>query len=220
MKPAVMHANIMAAVLLLAVSGAALAQAPNMSVPTAHAPVGPVKPGAVRVTTRAPEPDKWAVMNGPGRRIFKCKPLACADQDTVSFFFSKSPTSKPDPKALQKYANVDLPKTMRATAAARTVLQQVPQRVDTLTAKTDTLKGFPAVLNETRYSFGKTSAFIDTAIIFAGPVMIRVASVSPDRDLAKSSLDAFVGAMTIVQGPPPTHPGPAPVKPANENMSL
>jgi hypothetical protein len=40
------------------------------------------------------------------------------------------------------------------------------------------------------------------AIVFAGPVMIRVFSTSQNRDWAKKSLDQFVEVMNIEEGPP------------------
>jgi hypothetical protein len=120
-------------------------------------PAVPIKPGDVRVGTRAP-PGDWDVQIAPNRsqRVYKCKPLACPDAETVSFTFSKSPTAKPNPKALEKYAAVDLPKTMRALAAARTVMQDVPQQIETLSSKAATVKGYPAVVNETKFTYGKT----------------------------------------------------------------
>src|ERR1700722_12563820 len=75
----------------------------------AQAPVDdltkPIKPGAVRVTTKAPEPDKWLGQRSPNGmvRSFKCKELACPDATTVTISFAKSPTRHPDPQALEKF---------------------------------------------------------------------------------------------------------------------
>jgi len=174
----------------------------------------PIKPGGVRVATRAPEPDKWdsqSATNG-SQRIFKCKPLACPDPQTVSFNFSKSPTRTPDPKALEKFAKVDLPKSIRAMGAAREVLSDGTEKIETLVSKTATLKGYPSVVNESRLSRGKSQAYVQTAIIFAGPVMIRVQATSSNRELAQTSLDQFIEAMRIEEGPPlpPNPANPAP----------
>jgi len=177
-------------------------------------PGSPIKPGEVRVGTRAP-PGDWDVQVAPNRsqRVYKCKPLACPDVETVSFTFSKSPTAKPNPKALEKYAVVDLPKTMRALAAARTVMQDLPQQIETLSSKTATVKGYPAVVNETKFTYGKTVNYYQITIIFAGPVMIRMHSWSPDRELSKKTSDAFLELMQITEGPPlqpRASPAPAP----------
>ena len=178
----------------------------------------PVKPGAVRVTTKAPDPDKWDAqksVNG-ATRIFKCKPLACSDAEIITILFAKSPTRHPDPQALDKLAKVDLPKNIRAADAAREVLSDGDAKVDTLTSKTTTLKTYPAVVNESRFTQAKAVVYFNTALIFAGPVMIRVQSVSQNRDLAQRTLNEFVDVMKIEEGPPlapgaaePSNPVPA-----------
>ena len=71
-----------------------LAQAPNTppqapqnpSTQPPGADQSPLKPGSVRVTTRAPEPEKWLVQNDVKnkRRLFTCKPLACADKVAIA----------------------------------------------------------------------------------------------------------------------------------------
>ena len=165
----------------------------------------PLKPGSVRVTTRAPEPDKWnAQKSADGRRrVFKCKPLACSDPQTVAFKFMKSPTRHPNPQALEKFAKVDLPKSIRAASAAREVLSDGAEKIETLVSKTATLKGYPSVLNESKLSRAKSTTYLQTAIIFAGPMMIRVQSASPDQKLSQQALAQFIDVMRIEEGPPP-----------------
>jgi hypothetical protein len=164
----------------------------------------PLKPGGVRVTTRAPDADKWDGQKSANgmQRVFKCKPLACADAEIVTIVFSKSPTRHPDPEALEKLAKTDLPKSLHAADAAREVLADGDAKLETLSSKTATLKGYPAVVNETRLSQGKVSIYVNTAIIFAGPLMIRLQSSSKNRALAQKSLNEFVEAMKIEEGPP------------------
>jgi hypothetical protein len=184
----------------------------------------PIKPGAVRVITKAPEPDKWTSQRSPNGavRLFKCKQLACPDATTVTIIFSKSPTRHPDPKALEKLAKVDLPKSMRALDAAREILTDGAEKVETVTSKTATLKGYPAVVSENKFSRGKTATYLDVAIVFAGPMMIRLNSISQDRDFAKKTLDQFVEVMNIEEGPPlETSPVPTPgAKPVDSKNSI
>ena len=193
-----MKAHIVATALgaLVIAAGPCLAQPDAASRPAA--------PGSVRVTTKAPEPDKWnAQKNANGtQRIFKCKPLACSEPQTVAFTFSKSPARHPDPKALEKFAKEDLPKSIRAAGAAREVLSDGAEKIETLTSQTATLKGYPSVVNESKISRGKSDTYIQIAIIFAGPIMIRVQSSSPDRELAKKALNDFIEIMQIEEGPP------------------
>jgi hypothetical protein len=181
-------------------------------------PTGPVKPGAVRVITKAPEPDKWTAQRSPDGnvRVFKCRELACPDVTTVTIMFSKSPTRHPDPKALEKLAKVDLPKSMRALDAARGILSDGAEKVETVSSKTATLKGYPAVVSENKFSKGKTASYLDIAILFAGPMMIRLNVISQDHDFAKKTLDQFVETMKIEEGPPlEASPTPSPTPGAN-----
>ena len=177
------------------------------------------RPGSVRVTTKAPEADKWDVQSTTdgSKRLFKCKPLACPDAQVVTFTFQKSPTGTIDPKALEKFATVDLPKSMRAASAARAVLADNEEKIETLASKTTSLKGYPSVFNETKITRGKSSTYYDTDIIFAGPVMIRVESASPNRDLAAKALNDFVEVMQIIEGPAPARPG-LPGPPATRSL--
>jgi hypothetical protein len=204
---------------IFAAALAALAMAPGICFGQISGDQGPVKPGSVRVTTRAPEPGKRDLASAGAQRVFKCKPLACSDAQTVSFMFQKSPTRHPDPQALEKYAKIELPKRTRALAAALGVLSEGAQKVDTLGSGTAMLKGYPSVFNETQFSQGKASIFVHTAIIFAGAAMIRIDSRSPNRELAKKSLDEFIEAMQIVEGPP-LPPGGVPRPPAATTKSL
>lgn len=176
----------------------------------------PIKPGGVRVFTRSPELGKWDVqtLNNGAKRVFRCKPLGCPSPQTIIFTFTKSPTRKPDPTALEKYAKVDFPKSLRAFLAAQEVMTEKNFRIETLTAKTATVKGYPAVINQSRLTGGKVTSYVDTTILFAGPLMIRIESSSFNRDLAQKSLQEFIEVMTITEGPPlqpPSTPTPAPV---------
>jgi hypothetical protein len=92
-------------------------------------------------------------------------------------------------------------------------------------SKTATLKGYPAVVSENKVSKGKTATYVDMDIVFAGPVMIRVISVSQNRDFAKKTLDEFVEAMRIEEGPPSpppteTTPGAKPAPGESQNNSI
>jgi hypothetical protein len=180
---------------------------PPNAPPSAANPVAPLQPGGVRITTGVPEPDKWngrKSANGM-QRLFQCKPLACSESETVAIGFSKSPTRHPDPQALDKLAKVDLPKSIQATHAANAA-HQAPtnsaDQVDTLSSKAAVLKAYPAVINESKFTRAELVTYVDTALIFAGPVMIRVESASQNRDLAQKSLNDFVDVMKIEEGPP------------------
>jgi hypothetical protein len=207
-----MKAHILATVLcvLMASTGSSWAQTGRETSPSA--PSAPIKPGSMRVTTKAPEPDKWEALslNNGTRRIFKCKPLACPDPQSVIFIFSKSPTRHPDPKGLERFAKEELPKSIRAASAAREVMSNGEEKAETLASDIATLKSYPSVINETKLSRNKSDTYVQTAIIFAGALMVRIQSSSPNRDLAKKALAEFLDVMRIEEGPPAPPPGSPP----------
>ncbi|MEA2865887.1 MAG: hypothetical protein QOE39_602 [Bradyrhizobium sp.] len=192
---------------------------PSPSVPQSQAqppldPTKPIPPGGIRIITRNPDPGKWGFVPGVqanASRTFNCKPLACADAARVIITNLRSPTRNPDPQALEKFAKVDFPKAIRAQNAAQDVLSDGANKIETLSSKTARLKDYPAVLNETKFTAGKKVVFINTAIIFAGPSMLKLASISPNKELAQKSLDEFVAAVDIKEGPP--LPAPSMPKP-------
>jgi hypothetical protein len=207
-----MKAHILATALcvLMASAGLSWAQTGGDTIPPA--PLAPIKPGSMRVTTKAPEPDKWEALslNSGTRRIFKCKPLACPDPQSVIFTFSKSPTRHPDPKALERFAKEELPKSIRAASAAREVMSNGEEKAETLASDTATLKSYPSVINETKLSRNKSETYVQTAIIFAGALMVRIQSSSSNRELAKKALAEFLDVMRIEEGPPAPPPGTPP----------
>ena len=182
--------------------------------PPPTAVVKPIPPGGVQIVTRAPDPGKWDAVVDPktGTRTFACKPLACADVSRVVISFSRSPTRSPDPDALEKFAKVDLPKSIAAGNAAQSIMSDGANKLETLSGKTAKLKNYPAVLNETKMTMGKKVVFIETAIIFAGPSMMKFTSLSPNQHLAQKSLNEFVETTVIREGPP-VPPGGQPGQP-------
>ena len=67
----------------------------------------------------------------------------------------EKPDLHPDPKALEKFAKDDLPKSIRAAGAAREVMSDGTDKIETLASETATLKGYPSVVNESKISRGK-----------------------------------------------------------------
>jgi hypothetical protein len=166
----------------------------------------PLKPGAFRLKLRPPEPAKWTVQRDSktAKTHYTCKPLACPDNLRVSISASRSPTRNPNPEALEKLATVDLPKAAKAASAAREIISDGAEKIETVTSETAVLQGFPAVRNLTKYSRASSTVFKSTTLIFAGPAVIRVEATSPSETLVKDTVDAFVGAMQFEEGPPAT----------------
>jgi hypothetical protein len=174
----------------------------------------PAKPGTFQLRAKAPEPGKWNVQRDgkSTSTIYDCKPLACADKVRVVLTASRSPTRNPDPQALEKLAKIDLPKAARAASAAREIMSDGAEKVETVVSETAQFHGYPSVVNETKYSRPNSTTYKGTVIIFAGPAMIRVEATSPDQALMKKSLADFIRVMEFEQGPP------APKKPAGTTL--
>jgi hypothetical protein len=189
--------------LLVFACGPAAAQAESKS--------APAKPSTTfQLRAKPPEPDKWIAKrdgNNP-RTTYDCKPLACPDKIRVTISAGKSPTRNPDPQALEKLATVDLPKAARAASASREVMSDGAEKIETLRSETTKFHGYPAVINETRYSRPNSSVYKGIAIIFAGPAMVRVEATSPDQALMQKTLDDFIRVMEFDQNAP----APAPAK--------
>ena len=163
----------------------------------------PPKSVTIRIVTNAPDPKKWNVgKTADGtKRVFSCKPLACAAPEAVVFTFQKGQMTPPTPEWLEKYATVELPKIIRAASASRAVMTGQSEKIETLFSKTATLKDYPSALNETKITHGLEVVYVELAIVFAGPIVVRIESKSSSRDLAKNSLQGFVQELQIVETP-------------------
>jgi hypothetical protein len=192
---------------------AALCPPPGLAQAAGDQDHAPPKSVTVKIVTNAPDPKKWNVgKTADGtKRVFSCKPLACAAPETVVFSFRKGQMTPPAADWLETYATVELPKTIRAAAASRAVMTGQSEKIETLFSKTATLKDYPSALNETKITQGLAVVYVELAIIFAGPIIVQIESKSPSRDLAKNSLQGFVQELQIVEtpGPPPGTAGPA-----------
>ncbi len=171
----------------------------------------PVVSNSVQITSRPPDPEKWVSKTDPktGTRVFICKPLACPDSARVNLVNRRSPTRNPDPKALEKFAKIDFPKSLQSNSAPVDDLGQGNgngRRVETLAAATTTLKGYPGVSNESKITSGDKVVYLNVAIIFAGPAMIQMSALSPDREFSQKILAQFVELLIIKDAPPGTAP--------------
>jgi hypothetical protein len=201
-----MHGLAVPAFLLcgvLAASPAAFAQSSERSEAKPES-----KSRTIQLRAKNPDPAKWT-----GRRdgqnprtIYDCKQGACATRVRVIISASKGPTKPVTEKALEKLAREDLPKAARAANAAREIMTDGAEKIETLASEPVRLHGFPAVLNETGYSRATVTVYKGTAIIFAGPAMVRVEATSSDRALMKKSLEEFIRVMEFEEREPTKKP--------------
>jgi hypothetical protein len=158
----------------------------------------PINPGGVRITVRNPLLGNWDCR----AQVCTCKPLACAASSQVRYHTAPSPARKPDPQALERFAKVDVPKQIMAANAAQGVLSDGKDKFEMLGTKVSNHLGYPSVLSETTFTRDKKVVYLATAMIFAGPALVTVTSVSPDRAVAMKSLNDLIRAMSIEEGPP------------------
>lgn len=184
----------------------AMAQAPAPASPQQEKELPPITPGGARITVRNPLQGNW-ICKGTS---CQCKPLACAAESVVRYTTAPTPARRPNQQALEKFAAVEIPKRFEAMNAATSIMSDGKRKVEMLASAVSKYLGYSAVLSEARVSTEATNAtktvFITTAYIFAGPVLLSVQSISPDRTVAMDSLNTFINAMTVEEGPP----GPAP----------
>jgi hypothetical protein len=156
-----------------------------------------LKPGAVRITTRNPLPGNW-VCQASG---CYCKELACGEAAHVTYSSAPTPARQPDPKALEKFAKIEMPKRVTAANAAQQVLSEGKTKVSFLSSKVTTHLGYPSVLSETKVATEKGTGFVIYAMVFIGPVLVTIKSTSKDRAVAMNSLNAYVETMSVEEGP-------------------
>jgi hypothetical protein len=185
----------LACLVALSVAPPALAQAPGSA--------EPLKPGAFRLKVRPPEPAKWNVQRDAKttRTLYTCKPLACPDALRVSVFAARSPMRSPNPEDLERLATIDLPKAAHTASAAREISPDGVEKIETVVSETAKYHGFPAVNNLTRYSKADAVVFKATALIFAGPAMIRIEATSTAENLVKETMAGFIAGMQFEEGP-------------------
>ena len=143
------------------------------------------------------------------QRIFKCKPLACPDPQTVVVHLLQ----KPDPASRSQGAGAicqgrSAQEHPRRQRRPRGHVRRRRRRSETLISETATLKGYPSVINETKLSRDKSETYVETAIIFAGALMIRVQSSSPNRELAQEGAGSSSSTVMRIEEGPPAPPTP------------
>jgi hypothetical protein len=185
----------LACLVALSLGSPALAQTPGNA--------EPLKPGAFRLKVRPPEPGKWNVQRDAKttRTFYTCKPLACTDALRVSVSAARSPMQTPKPEDLERLASIDLPKAAHAASAAREVSPDGVEKIETVVSETAKYHGYPAVSNLTKYSKADAVVFKATALIFAGPAMIRIEATSTVETLVKETMAGFIAGMQFEEGP-------------------
>jgi hypothetical protein len=157
----------------------------------------PERPGTA-LDLRNPDPAKWAGRSLPHLHasVWSCRPLACADGAVVVIQTTRAPTRDPDPRALQKLAKI-LPAQTQAHNAVLEIASDGNESIQTLSSRVTKLKGYPAILTETkRLGRGKPTYTI-TGHIFVGMIHAKLISQSVEHADAKRHFDDFLAVMAV-----------------------
>jgi tRNA threonylcarbamoyladenosine modification (KEOPS) complex Pcc1 subunit len=168
----------------------------------------PVAPGATRIRVTNPDREKWTQVvrqgapDGSVREGFACKVLACPDPANVIVTTRRSPTARPDPKALEKLAKEQIPKLVQAENLQLQVRSDNKAKVESLSSQVVKVEGYPAVFSESKLTVLDRSRFVAINMVFAGRVMLTIRAEAGDRATAKAATDAFARSIRIEEGPP------------------
>lgn len=175
------------------------------------------KPGT-RITIRNPNVQKWVAARQTGQpkptnvSIWVCRPLACASGNAmVGTEIGSSPTRHPDRKALEKAANLLAVQT-RSQDMMMEAASEGDDRIAPLSSKVTDIRGYPAIIAESKRTSRGKASFIVRGEWFIGLARVRLVAASSDRADAKRYFDEFVTAMEIVDVEPP-QPGATPEPP-------
>jgi hypothetical protein len=164
-------------------------------------------PGAMRFGLSGLDREKWnasvrqGAPDGSLRLGFTCKVLSCPDPVSVIVTTRRSPTERPDAKALEKLAKETIPKLTQAESLQLQVRTDNKAKVDTLSSVATRIRDYPAVLSETRITVPDRQRYTTIATLFAGKLLVTVRAEAGDRAGAKAALDDFTKALRIEEGP-------------------
>jgi hypothetical protein len=165
-------------------------------------------PGAVRFGLAGVSEEKWTASirqgapDGSVRYGFTCKVLACPEPAIVLLTTRRSPSERPDPKALEKIAKESIPKLTQAESLQLQVRTDNRARAETLSSTVTTIQNYPAIFNETRLVAADRERFTTIVTVFAGKLLVTIRAEAGDRATAKTAVDDFAKAFRVEEGPP------------------
>ncbi|MGL4243771.1 MAG: hypothetical protein ACRCTI_21865 [Beijerinckiaceae bacterium] len=167
------------------------------------------RPGTVRFGLANVDREKWTptvaqgAQDGSVRYGFTCKVLTCPEPAVVILTTRRSPTERPDPKALEKIARESIPKLTQAENLQLQVRTDNKARTETLSSAVTRIRDYPALYSETKLTALDRSRYTTIATVFAGKLLITIRAEAGDRVTAKSAVDEVARAFTIEEGPAP-----------------
>lgn len=139
--------------------------------------------------------------------LFVCKPLACAGAAAVAIQSQRSPTRHPDRIALEKAAKL-LPAQTRSQDVMMEAVSEGDERQTSLSSKVTEMRGYPAIVAETKRTMRGKVSFVMRGDLFIGIMLVKVISQSTTREEAKRNFDEFVAMLEIFDVEPQTPDSP------------
>jgi hypothetical protein len=167
----------------------------------------PAQAGSVRFGITGLSDDKWTANvrqgapDGSVRYGFTCKVLVCPEPAVVVLTTRRSPTERPDPKALEKIAKESIPKLTQAESLQLQVRTDNRAKAETLSSAVTTIQAYPAIYSETKLTAPDRQRFTTIATIFAGKILVTIRAEAGDRATAKAAVDDFAKAFRVEEGP-------------------
>ncbi|MGL4637627.1 MAG: hypothetical protein ACRCWF_16710 [Beijerinckiaceae bacterium] len=170
-------------------------------------PDQPVAPGTIKFTLTNPDKEKWTARirqgapDGSVRYGFTCAVLACPEPAEVIVTNRRSPTARPDPKALEKLAKESIPKLTQARNLELQVRTDNKGKAETLSSNVVKVNDYPAILTETKVTINNSSRYTAAATVFAGRVLVNISANAGNRATAKQAVEEFSRSFKVEEGP-------------------
>jgi hypothetical protein len=163
--------------------------------------------GSVRFSIAEFDREKWTASvsqgapDGSVRYGFTCKVLTCPEPAVVILTTRRSPTERPDPKALERIAKDSIPKLTQAESLRLQVQTDNRARAETLSSAVTRIRDYPAIFSETRLTALDRARYTTIATVFAGKLLITIRAEAGDRATAKTAVDDFARVFRVEEGP-------------------
>jgi hypothetical protein len=131
--------------------------------------------------------------------------MACADKAGVLVQTAPSPARDPDRKALEKAAKL-LATQARAQDMMADAASEGEVRITGLSSKVTEVRGYPAIIAETKHTALGKSSYTMRGELFIGATLVRLMSHAADRAEAKRHFEAFVTSWDIYDVAPGAEP--------------
>jgi hypothetical protein len=163
----------------------------------------PAAPGSVRFSLQDFDREKWTptvqqgAPDGSVRYGFTCKVLSCPDPALVILTTRRSPTERPDPRALERLAKESIPKLTQAESLQLQVQTNNRAKAETLSSAVTRIQDYPAVFSETRLTVLDRARYTTIASVFAGKLLVTIRAEAGDRKTAKDAVDDFARSFRV-----------------------